>query len=193
VAYILKRGDDYFISQGSGEWTLSNYNASELAHPQVKALFDQAKAKIEAHNAECEKRRAMAEQEDKLDKAKEEAERAWWITMHGSLRLKRLLAEGIECVVLYMNERLAAERPGWAWASETPGDAKPIADASDKALAMLDECRKVDPEGRLVCWLDEHEHDEDCFGEADCPTYDFRGPAVMAEFLGADIVYGYGK
>ena len=70
-----------------------------------------------------------------------------WIAAHGSERLRRCIAEGLECEAVYRDERLAAERPGWRFLDGTKlEDARnpPMA-----AFAMLDEAREIEPTASL--------------------------------------------
>lgn len=118
-------------------------------------------------------------------RAAEEA--AAWIEEHGSNRLRRCLAEGIECMAAYRDERLARERPFWRWESTVAGEASEPRNPTEEAFALLDRARESDPEAQLVRWEVEHEHNESCDG--DCPKYDMVGYAATAEFLGREIVF----
>lgn len=124
-----------------------------------------------------------------IDERAKYAERDAWIAAHGSDRLKRLLAEGIECGGVYQEERLALERPWWEWGQNLRGEAKAPRNARQEGLDLLDEARKTDPGAKLVWWVTEHEHDACEYGD-DCPKYDWRGYACTSTFLGEDIVYG---
>lgn len=76
--------------------------------------------------------------------------RAAWIERHGSERLKVCLREGFEHRAAYLDERLAAERPGWVKAVRSRRIS--LADPRNPpagALALLAEGRASDPRARL--------------------------------------------
>lgn len=126
---------------------------------------------------------------DEIDEQARYSERNAWIAAHGSARLKRLLAEGIELENTYLSERIALERPGWAYDCDRRGEARQVRNARQEGLDLLDEARKIDPDATLVWWTITHEHD-DCEDTGDCPVYDWKGYACSSTFLGIDIVYG---
>lgn len=102
-----------------------------------------------------------------------------WVTDHGSDRLKRCIAEGIDCVSCYRDERLTKERPGWRWERDVPGESSDPRNPPDEAFTLLDQARQTLPHGassRLVYWTDKES--------------DHRGYAVISEFLGREIVFG---
>lgn len=102
-----------------------------------------------------------------------------WILSRGSDRLKRCLAEGIDCMSCYRDERLALERPDWRWEANVPGKYSDPRNPTEEAFALLDSARATLPEGvesQLVYWVD-----KDC---------DYRGYAVISEYLDREIVYG---
>src|SRR5690606_11865067 len=104
----------------------------------------------------------------------ERSERQTWIEKHGSSRLKRLAKEGIECLAVYRDERLAVERPGWRWANEVPGNASDPRNPPEEALDLLDLARQTAPDAELQYSTVRHSHDENCYGD-DCPEFDWRG------------------
>lgn len=74
-------------------------------------------------------------------------ERLEWISQHGSQRLRRCVAEQIEhtarTTLIYRDERLAAEMPGWRWdGSDLPSwdDAR---NPPSEAFALLDRARAM--------------------------------------------------
>jgi hypothetical protein len=97
--------------------------------------------------------------------AEAKAEKLAWISDHASKHLRRLVAEGIRWGKVYRDERLALERPGWAW--EYYGDVE-VEDArgssvTEEHLRRLDEARAVEPnaqlrqvEQRLVLWAEDY-------------------------------------
>jgi len=132
---------------------------------------------------------AQAAEGDAKAEADAEAERRQWIEVHGSDRLKRLVEEEIEHEAVYLDERLALDRPGWRWERKTPGVEVEARNARQDGLDLLDEARKTDEDAKLVWWRIEHEHDDgDPYDE--CPEYEWRGYACRGEFLGKAIVYG---
>lgn len=90
-----------------------------------------------AENAAEERRRA---EKDARERAEAE-EIAAWTAEHGSPRLRRLAAEGIDCAGVYRTERIALEYPGWRFERMVPGEDSDPRNASEAALAMLDEAR----------------------------------------------------
>jgi hypothetical protein len=124
------------------------------------------------------------------DEQHKTAERLAWIAEHGSPRLQRLAAEEIECENVYLEERLALERPGWAYDSDVRGEAKDTRNSKQEGLDLLDEARKIAPDAKLVWWVIEHVHNDTC-DECGCDKEtDWKGYACTTEFLGEDIVFG---
>lgn len=167
-----------------------------IASPEAQAwIAECAQAREQA--IEDGKRQALAELEAKEEYALRQAsdeqaartEKLCWIAEHGSDRLKRLVAEGIEHDNVYYEERLIAERPGWDYAYGVPGEARETRNTRQEGLDLLDKARKTDPNAKLVWWVIEHEHN-DCDTEEDCPAYDWRGYVCVGEFLGNEVVYG---
>lgn len=79
-----------------------------------------------------------------------EKARVDWIMEHGSDRLKTCVAEGFEHRAAYLDERIAAERPGWTKASRS----RRVSMAEPRnppagALALLMEARASDPLAQL--------------------------------------------
>lgn len=102
-----------------------------------------------------------------------------WIAEHGSDRLQRLVAEGIKHDAVYYEERLAAERPGWAYRDDVRGVPLEVRNAKQEGLTLLDEARKIDGNAKLVWWTITH-----------WPQPDWRGYVCVGEFLGRETVYG---
>jgi hypothetical protein len=133
---------------------------------------------ITKRNAEMEKQRTKNEEFAKAKKEKERLKKESWINEHGSSRLRRLVQEKIEYTAVYLDERLAKERPGWRW-----DDIKGTKDHLPRnppeiALNLLDEARKIDPKARLVYWTNEIDYNET-----------ERGYTCMSEFLNNDIIF----
>jgi hypothetical protein len=74
-----------------------------------------------------------------------------WAMTHGSKRLRKAVeAEVLDSsLAVYRDERLAAERPGWRWWRSKESPVKGIINPSEKALDLLMEARKIDPDASL--------------------------------------------
>lgn len=96
------------------------------------------------------------------------AEAEAWIAAHGSARLRKIFDGGFLGVSLavYRDERLAIERPGWAF---NDAEGAPIRNPSEEALDALAAVREVDPAVRLL-W-----------------SRDYHRAFLLAEFLGQQI------
>lgn len=162
----------------------------------LSAEAEERAAKEEAMKAEREAERAEKRRRHEEEAQREEAERVGWIGAHGSKRLQRLAAEGIECGAVYRDERLAHDRPGWRWVSEVNGEDGEPRNPPEEALDLLDEARATLPEGvgsELVHWtVDACEGPHDYHEDDVCPGQHegWRGYAVTSRFLGRWIVYG---
>lgn len=90
----------------------------------------------------------------------------------------------------YRDERLAAERPGWAWQGVTPGTPIDVRNPSVAAFDLLDRARLSAPSAKLVTWNVEcacphhHASDEEYDHEEHALT-----PAATDTFLGRAIVF----
>ena len=73
-----------------------------------------------------------------------------WVEAYGSARLQRIAREGMlsSSLSVYRDERLAAERPGWAWKPLTVQLRDPAAPDEDE-FALLDRAREVDADAKL--------------------------------------------
>lgn len=111
-----------------------------------------------------------------------------WIEAHGSDRLKRCAREGIECTAIYRDERLLAERPGWQWYDQVPGETDDPRNPPADAFAVLDRARALEPQAKLQRYTVDHEHGDECCG--DCPRFEVHAYVAEAEFLGRVIVFG---
>ncbi len=150
------------------------YVALETSRRQNEVAREAA-AKTAAEKAEAEKAAKAA-----LARADMEA----WIAAHGSERLRRCVAEGIECAAAYRDERLALERPGWEW--DTDGEDLEPRNPPEAAFAVLDEARETAPEARLSHLVIADETDDD----GDVVSEGWRGYVALAGFLGRGIRYG---
>ena len=176
----------------------SKLAAGELPH---LTLFHSANAEIEqwpeyraleTRRLQAEAARAaagrLASEKEKAEKAERaaavKADMAAWITANGSARLRRCLAEGVECAAAYRDERLVMERPGWVL--DTDGTDSEPRNPPDEAFALLDEARKTAPDAKLNYLTYEDQTDE----ETGDVTAGWRGYVAVAEFLGRTIRYG---
>lgn len=159
-------------------------DALEAWTAQVEELADQHEVAVEAAtvaalDAEEPAIREIARRVAHLRQY--DGERADWIAEHGSERLRRLVAEGIEHDAVYRDERLAVDRPGWDWLADSDWGEASLAEprnASEAALRLLDRARKSDPAAHLQYFVLQQDDD----------TTD-RGYVVVTEFLGRDIVW----
>lgn len=170
-------------------WRQSQSGAVESLDSLVAGVREDIRQRDIQRAAALAAQRA-AQQQEEAQAAAELADRDAWIGQHGTPRLRRLIAEGIECESLYLEERLALERPGWQWAEDVDGEAREVRNARQEGLDLLDEARRTDPAAKLVWWVVEHECDEDC--EPDCARAetDRKDYACTADFLARDIVFG---
>lgn len=183
VDYVGENGEPCHAIQ-----KLIEKNADLLA--QVKATYLARKAREEAERraAEAAEKAARA-----AEHARYEADRAAWIAAHGSRRLQRMAAEGIECDRVYRDERLAAERPGWVYYQQADGETKEPRNPTEAAFDLLDEARKVQPGAALAYYVIEWEDEDDDNDDDDDEESKYRwtGYVAVAKFLGVTIVYGH--
>lgn len=145
---------------------------------QIEARLLQRKKQEQEEKRAAEARRAK----EKAERIRQQQEvRNQWIAEHGSTRLQRMAAEEIECERVYLDERLALERPGWQWYQQADGDYDDPRNPPEEAFAMLDQARQVEPTAKLVYWRVDHDCDDDCEGSGYCPKYDWTGYAAVAE------------
>ena len=156
------------------------------ADPRITERLEAAKARYEE-----QMRREKAEREARIaaeNAAKQAAiaEKRAWIEAHGSPRLKRLLAEGIEHDAVYRDERLAHDYPGWTWEEDICGEdggEYRLCDprnAPVEALDLLDRARKTVPDAALAYYIVYGNDDDDGIVE--------RGYVAKADFLGRTII-----
>jgi len=143
-----------------------------------KTRFDALQPIIDAVGAEITSRNAADVAAREAAKAAELAAMADWIDQHGSTRLKRSLAEGIECATAYADERLATERPGWAWYDEVDGEVDDPRNPPESAFEVLDEARKTDSSAKLQFYVDKS------------GALRISGYVAYADFLDRGIVFG---
>lgn len=177
----------------------SRYQVKDAVVEAAQDFVDEApglsERVAEAQAIACRKNTELADAEKREKNEKSTAalqrdkEKNAWIEAHGSLRLRRMVQEGIGCQAVYLDERLALDRPGWRWFDDVPGENKDPRNVPEEAFALLDEARKTAPEAKLGYWVVKHDHDESCFGD-DCPSYDWTGYVALAKFLDDWIVFG---
>lgn len=161
------------------------------ADPRITERLEAAKARYEE-----QMRREKAEREARIaaeEAAKQAAaaEKRAWIEAHGSQRLKRLLAEGIEHDAIYRDERLAHDCPGWTWEENICGRGRKYKiseprNAPEEALDLLDRARQTVPDATLAYYIVYRpaRYDEDDDGDVIAE----RGYVAKADFLGRTII-----
>lgn len=132
----------------------------------LKAARTHAMARAEALAAVVTAQREREAAAKREAAQQREAERAEWITAHGSDYLRKCLAGGYDCQRAYVIERAGVEYPGYV---VDYLDAANWRERSGPTEAALDEAARV--EG-MVVWLtngprvSRDEYDEDAEGEA---------------------------
>lgn len=137
--------------------------------------------------------RILAERKERLKAEQLERNREMreWIQQHGSDRLKKCVAEEIECTAAYRDERLSMERPGWTWYNEAKGASESPRNPPVEAFDVLAEARKLEPSAEMFFHTVEGEpggYDDD--GDYCEETEGWRGYTAEAEFLGKVITFG---
>jgi hypothetical protein len=202
IQMAVQGGVDKFLEKsypaGGARWAVRlPYGLDKAADDgRVAEMVRLAELEAERRNAECDRLVAAEAEAATAKKAAEEArkeaardEMLAWVGANGSGRLKRCLAEGIDCEAAYRDERLSKERPGWTWYQTTEGDYDDPRNPPLEAFALLDEARKTDPAARLVYWVVENDDSGDDDG-SEAAKYLWRGYAAVADFLDREIVYG---
>ncbi len=185
VAAALAEGPDHFIV-GTHYDRPRLYARPYSDDPRVAHLIAEAEQVIERENARLDAEKAEREAAKRAKIEAAETERATWIAAHGSTRLQRMLAEGIEHDRVYRDERLALERPGWVYYQDTDGTTKTPRNVPESAFSVLDEARKIDPGAVLMFYAEDAKTDE--YGDETSPA--IRKYVAEAEFLGATILFG---
>lgn len=152
---------------------------------EIVASEAERSRRINEENEARQNASAEAKRRNEMLKAAEIAERQAWIDQHGSTRLQRMAAEGIECQAAYRDERLATDRPGWSWYDNVMGTTKDPRNPTEDAFAVLDEARKIDPAAKLQYYVVEDRVDDDGDETLGCSGY-----VAESEFLGRVIVFG---
>ncbi len=199
VEWIKQASLDELIETGSAvDFEPATTCYRRLEHFAEAGRLEEVQAECEQRNKQAAERRAQAKREREERLEREEIERKAWSERHGSPRLRRLLAENIEHTAVYLDERLAMERPEWRWDKKVMGSADKPRNVPQEGLDLLDAARASVPEKdraevELVYWTISSCNDEDHYEtDGKCPGYHegWRGYAATATFLGKDVVYG---
>ena len=162
---------------------LLNFGVDEGTNINLRAKYRQALETRAKNDTIARLKKAEADRAENQARVDYETERSAWIAEHGSIRLQRLVAEGISHNETYLHERLAADHPGWSYYENVCGKQQEICDATDSALGALDEARQTAPDA-ILGWLNDDCHLDGCAHEGIlCP-----GPALFANFLGHQII-----
>ena len=157
--------------------------------PRLAFLIPSAKARRAAAVEQKRQEDAAARDAAERRKAATAAERADWISTHGSARLRRLVAENIEHEATYRDERLALTRPGWQWETQMrPVKITEPRNPPEAALNLLDQARKTEPLAKLGYYILYRPAEEDEEGDEDGDVAHERGYVATAVFLGREIV-----
>ena len=154
----LVRAEEWLLSERH-ECTLDLALLPGATRVQVQAKLDENeryRVRVSAAKAaERAEKEAIAAKDKAEKEAAEEAERLEWIALHGSDHLKDLVKYALSHEKIYQVERLALDRPGWAYDAPvfqgnehngTTGDAfnPPVA-----AVGLLKAWIEVIPEAQL--------------------------------------------
>lgn len=148
-------------------------------------------ARLEREKAEREAREEADKKAKEEAEAKFIAERDAWVAAHGSKRLQRMLDEDIECTGVYLDERLAMERPGWTYTKAARGEYDDARNPPEEAFTVLDEARKTEPEATMVHWKIEKVYEDGDYPDPEDSKYEWTGYCAVADFLGREIVFGH--
>jgi len=131
---------------------------------------------------------AQRHADEQAAKAARIADREAWIAEHGSDGLQDRVARGYNCQRRYMDERLAAELPGWTiskWDGLPDWELKSRVCPTDAALVLEDEAKAAGYEATThwAVWearYDEYHEDEEQKGEV-VVVEDFHGYLIYHE------------
>lgn len=160
---------------------------SAEAQEEIQDMVSGVKERLKALQEEEERRQREEEQEE----AQYRFDRARWITDNGSRRLRRMLAEGIECDAVYRDERLKQECPGWEWEKNVRGEGREPRNVPKEAFDLLDNARETRPDADLRYWTIEREPGEYYGDPYEDSKYIWTGYVARAYFLGDPVLYGY--
>lgn len=146
----------------------------------------------EARRRSAEARR-QAEAERAQRQAEAEAEKARWISEHGSARLRKAFEAGYDCIRLYLLERAAHEYPGFVLDFDDKAEWKSRACPSERALDIEEATKASHPHAHVwIVWLTKPpcaEH-PDSEGDYDDRYYEPREAVVVRDprYEGRDLV-----
>jgi hypothetical protein len=176
VSDYTPRGNIAVTSRSySSQYVMDHYRCDV---EELNESLKQTRERLRADNA-LRRQRAIDDAKAELQAVIQE--RLDWIAAHGSQRLVRMVAEGIQCEKTYQSERskyesgafaaqLVEGRPGWRLVEESELD-RDVHDVSMRAFTILDAARRISPtsklaklkasgkyvavdhfHGRLICW-----------------------------------------
>lgn len=148
-------------------------------HPELAAWGERVRLATE-------RRCAAAQAAKEAREVAERREHEEWIAQYGSQRLRSCVREGIEYQRVYRDERLALERPGWAWYDAVPGESRPPRNPPANAFEMLERARALEPTARLQALVTDHIHCAAC--DLDCARTEDLEYIAEAQFLGRTII-----
>jgi len=172
--------DDAYLRAGGGRVYYLRY-----AEAIGLAIDRQALGAEHARRTEIARAaRDQAEAQAATEKAAREQERADWIGLHGSERLRAAVGAGYNCQRLYITERAALEYPGYTVDFDDNAEWKPRSCPSTEALA---EHLRVAPnlredESVRVAWLT-HGIEADDTEDYDREPYEEREAVVIEYWL----------
>lgn len=106
-----------------------------------------------------------------------------WVAEHGSVRLKRIVEEGLldSSLSQYRKERVEHLASAWMWVADVKNaqQDKRVLNPSEEAFALLDVARKDLPEAKLVSWRIETPDSDKAFE---------RRWACRSKFLDGEVV-----
>lgn len=182
---------------GAKNWRPKPYFSKGTKHIEEAGRLEEVQAECDRRNEKERLEREAAARAKEERKQQETAERKAWICEHGSARLKRLLEEEIPHGAVYLDERLALDRPNWRWDKDVMGNSAVPRNAPEEALELLDAARAAVPtderkDVKLVYWTISACESDHWDEEEKCPGYHegWRGYAAKTEFLGKDIIFG---
>jgi len=188
------RRDDIATSKVEAEARAAELNeggrgARDLAETDA-ATADAAHLEAQARAEESRKARERAAADRKRAHLEDAAA---WVREHGSTHLQAVEAEGLlpSSMALYLEARLALDRPGWIFDLDWRAGAvehRDIRNPSPEALALLKRARELQPDAELH-WGHYGDGDEDHgYFEDGEDVEPVREPMATADFLARAIV-----
>ncbi len=172
------------LEKNPSRWIRGEFKDGFKMHGDGYSVPDELKGRMKAVQIAAEERMAQ------IEKQKDD-EMLAWIAEHGSDRLKKCIAEDIECGAAYFDERLEMERPGWTVYKDCEGESSDPRNPPLAAFEVLEAARKFDPQSELQYHVVNGEpagpDDDGDWVEA---TEGWRGYTAEAMFLGKRITFG---